>query len=297
MQYYTNIHLNLNPSQSTPTVGTLLRLHLEQSPASKVRERKNVFFWFCNAFVHQKITQLTPVNLKRWLLQVKMENNYSNRNLEAIKSLLNHFFKFVVAEGFLSSNPLDHVVFERCPPTRSRVILNESEIIAMLEAFKKESPSILHPYILVLANTGARKDEIRKLKWSQVDFGTGFIYLDFTKNGDRRALKMNENVIQALKAIPKVSEFVFLNQFGRLISATQIDDGIIRLQKHHPQMKRWRCHDLRHSYAYNFLKQGGNMYQLQAILGHRSIQMTIDLYGQLQAVDVEGVNLYCETIG
>ena len=29
------------------------------------------------------------------------------------------------------------------------------------------------------------------------------------------------------------------------------------------------------------------MYQLQAILGHRSIDVTVDLYGQLQAQDVD----------
>jgi len=71
-----------------------------------------------------------------------------------------------------------------------------------------------------------------------------------------------------------------------------VDDGIIRLQKWHPEMKRWRCHDLRHSFAYNYLKQGGDMYRLQAILGHRSIDVTIDLYGQLRAVDVEMLELY-----
>jgi hypothetical protein len=52
-------------------------------------------------------------------------------------------------------------------------------------------------------------------------------------------------VIEALKPLPRVNEFVFLNQFGRLISATQITDGIIRLQNKHPEMKKWTCHDLR----------------------------------------------------
>ena len=56
--------------------------------------------------------------------------------------------------------------------------------------------------------------------------------------------------------------------------------------------KDWGSHSLRHSFAYNFLKKGGNMYQLQAILGHRSIDVTVDLYGQLQAQDVENPSPY-----
>jgi len=34
------------------------------------------------------------------------------------------------------------------------------------------------------------------------------------------------------------------------------------------------------------------MYQLQAILGHKTIGMTIDLYGQLSAIDVGMVEVY-----
>jgi hypothetical protein len=34
------------------------------------------------------------------------------------------------------------------------------------------------------------------------------------------------------------------------------------------------------------------MYQLQAVLGHKSIQMTVDLYGNLKAVDVENPSPY-----
>ncbi len=40
---------------------------------------------------------------------------------------------------------------------------------------------------------------------------------------------------------------------------------------------------------------GGQMYQLQALLGHRSIEMSIDLYGQLKAADVGEVELYRAT--
>ena len=56
--------------------------------------------------------------------------------------------------------------------------------------------------------------------------------------------------------------------------------------------KNWGCHSLRHSFAFNYLRKGGQMYQLQAILGHRSIQMTVDLYGQIQAKDIERPSPY-----
>ena len=41
----------------------------------------------------------------------------------------------------------------------------------------------------------------------------------------------------------------------------------------------------------HFLRQGGRLYQLQAILEHSSIKVTCDVYGQLEAsrVGVGGV--------
>ena len=53
-----------------------------------------------------------------------------------------------------------------------------------------------------------------------------------------------------------------------------------------------RVHDLRHNFAHNYLKSGGEMYELKAILGHKSIQMTVDLYGNFQAEDVSKVSPY-----
>lgn len=123
--------------------------------------------------------------------------------------------------------------------------------------------------IYVLCHTGARKNEIRLLKWSQLDFATGFINLHHTKNGEDRSIAMNERLKQFLLDLPKDQEHVFLNRKGLLISPWQVDNALNKLQKKFADMKKFRCHDLRHSFAYNYLLKGGNMYSLQQILGHK----------------------------
>ena len=83
-----------------------------------------------------------------------------------------------------------------------------------------------------------------------------------------------------------------MSHFGWLLSWSQIDENIEILQGGHSTLKRWRCHDLRHSFAFNFLKSGGDMYALKAILGHQSICITVDLYGYFTAEHVERVSPY-----
>ncbi|NBU21253.1 hypothetical protein EBS43_07575 [bacterium] len=139
---------------------------------------------------------------------------------------------------------------------------------------------------------GARREEIRLLKWEHIDFEIGYMTLKNTKSGFDRSIEMGPNLSAFFHSLPRISEWVFMSQFGWLLSREQIDDTIAAVQKKNPGMKHWRCHDLRHSFAFNFLKRGGDMHALKAILGHQSIQLTVDLYGNFTAENVENVSPY-----
>ncbi len=293
MQQNINFHFTLTPNESTPLVGALLRLHLEQNPESRVRDRRNTFISFCNSFSHQKVTQLTPASVRAWMMQLKERKGYCDRNMNHIKSDLNYFFNFLVQNDYLRRNPLSEVKFSRrYTMKRNRVILSHNEVIQALAATQAHSPDVVYPFIFALAHTGARREEIRLLKWEHIDFETGYMTIKNTKSGWDRSIKMGPSLLAFLQALPRKADYIFMNQFGWLLSREQIDDTIAAIQKKNPGMKKWRCHDLRHSFAYNFLIKGGEMYALKAILGHKTIQLTIDLYGNFRACDVGRVSPY-----
>lgn len=56
-----------------------------------------------------------------------------------------------------------------------------------------------------------RKGEILTLKWSNVDFKNGYIYVEQTKNDEPRKLPMNNKLTETLQSAKKVSkgEYVF----------------------------------------------------------------------------------------
>jgi integrase len=49
------------------------------------------------------------------------------------------------------------------------------------------------------------------------------------------------------------------------------------------ELRRMRYHDLRHSYASNLLKAGVGLDKVKTLLGHSSIQITVDCYGHFIA--------------
>ena len=274
-------------------VGHLMKLYLIAHPDSDVTKRRNSFLSFCQVFNNYHIDELTTDALRNWFDRLKEQNNYTNKTLHCIKTLINNFFKYLVSEKVILDNPLLPIKFKfSSKAKRPRVVLTEEEIKEALRLMKEQSPNEVYPLIYTLVHTGARKNEMRKLKWDAVDFETGFIELHATKNGTRRRIKMSKHLKEYLVTLQRDSEWVFLNRRGRLLSASQVDEQIEILQRKHSNQKRWRCHSLRHSFAHNFLKRGGPMYQLQAILGHKSIQMTIDLYGNFDISDVEHPSPY-----
>jgi integrase len=75
------------------------------------------------------------------------------------------------------------VKFLKEPKGKDR-ILSEEEEARLLEAVRVTTKSQhLESIIITAMNTGMRKGEILNLKWSNVDFKTGYILVEETKNG------------------------------------------------------------------------------------------------------------------
>ena len=50
------------------------------------------------------------------------------------------------------------------------MILSHKEVLEALEAMKAHSPTIVYPFLFTLAHTGARREEVRLLKWEHHRF-------------------------------------------------------------------------------------------------------------------------------
>jgi integrase/recombinase XerD len=291
LQYQAKGPQSLN---ETP-LANYMKLHLEQYPNSRVRDRKNHFESFCKEFGKRPLNQIGKTELSLWFQKIKTDNDLSDRTLNTVKSDINTFFHYLEDEGVITSNPLQKIRFDRKPPPRRpRVVLSVDEVHKVLDGAKTFSPKILHPILFIAAYTGCRRGEVLKLKRKDVDFETGLIHFRQTKNGEDRAIRLSRSLRVFLEEFlaNHDSEFVVPYKDGGQVPMFIIGKHLRRFRKLFPIGKSWGPHSLRHSFAFNFLKKAGNMYQLQAILGHKSIDVTVDTYGQIGAQDVENACPY-----
>lgn len=142
-----------------------------------------------------------------------------------------------------------------------------------------------HLYILAL-NTGMRRGEICALKWDRIDLIRNQIIVsrtlgryglsETTKTGRKRYVPINsvvKNVFERLLQ-EKRGEFVFCNEEGTPVDAHHLYRDFQIAQKRAGFTKLIRFHDIRHTFASHFMMNGGNIYDLQKILGHTTLEMT-----------------------
>ena len=125
----------------------------------------------------------------------------------------------------------------------------------------------LRPVVILALHTGMRRGEILSLRWNQIDFGRGLILVQRTKTGRDRIIPMNSTVRETLAAIRQQAEGdqVFpINDVKRSFAYACVKGKIAD----------FRFHDLRHTAATRLADRGADAFQIAAILGHSSIQMT-----------------------
>lgn len=159
-----------------------------------------------------------------------------------------------------------------------------------------------HVLYLTLFLTGKRLGEALGLEWHQINFDKNVILISqmwcalenkliyTTKGRKDRPIPLNSVLRKELAAIRTFSKgsFVFSN-----ISEKPLDPSHFRSRHWEKDLKAcgirpMRIHDTRHTYASLFMMSGGNLYDLQTVLGHSSINTT-ERYAHLSNSHLAGV--------
>jgi integrase/recombinase XerD len=237
----------------------------------------------------------TPAMIETWILDLKKERNLATTTLPNIRCAANQFFQFVVLSGGLTINPVAKVkvkIDRDEIPKRRRVILSEAEINKLNGLLSIHSPTRVAPIVKFLSETGARLGEALNLRWEQVNFENGTVQFLRTKNTRDRLIQVTPEVLELLRSLRNESSHVFLNMHGTPWAKGQYEKQYSTVKKKFALGVYWNNHNLRHSFAANYLKSGGDIVQLQYHLGHQDLAMTVGLYGRIEAEELPALDLY-----
>ena len=220
------------------------------------------------------------MHLGQWLEKIQKEKDYSSRTMVLIKYCFNPFFTHLLDLGVIFKNPMAQIKLNRFGHRKEeRVYLAESEVIEIMTRLKTASPFEIYPVSYFQLHTAAYIGEVVTLKWTQIDFENSTVALPGSGNTSDRKLSVSPKLLELLKILPRQSEYIFNPESGASWSVPSYYRKFAKIRAKIAFKKNFDSYAFRHTFAYYFLRKGGTLNQLQALLGHRGIDMTVSMYG------------------
>jgi site-specific recombinase XerD len=197
----------------------------------------------------------------------RLNENIKPSSLNTTLRTLQSFLQFVrdsghpICERMLEIRPLK--VGERLPRD-----ITETQLNILFEQANSHDSA----WILLMAHSGLRTCEIRDLHWRDIDLRSRTIRIEESKGLRSRVIFLSQPAREALKQLPKMSEYVFTS--SNLPLSNRYCQSRLRTLGRKCGI-RVTPHQLRHACATLLLNAGMSVFGVQAILGHRYVDTTL----------------------
>jgi len=177
-----------------------------------------------------------------------------------VQSYIRRFFRWCIERDILKIDPTQAMPRVGNGKSRDRV-LTDGELAKVLAACHRPYGAVVRMLVL----TGARRQEIAELRWSEMDGNTIRLEGSRTKTGAPHTIPLSSAAQTLLNSLPHLGEFVFSG-------ARPISDwsALKRRLDGAAGVSNWRIHDLRRTVATGLQKLGINLQTIEAVLGHTS---------------------------
>ena len=279
-------------------------------------------------FGKMKLKQVKRSDVKKFYNDLHEKTGLKVRTIESVHIVVYQVFELAVNDDVIRYNPCEKALkelknaFPEVEKKKGLTIEEESTFLRFVESNNRYSR--WYPVLVTLFRTGMRIGECMALTWEDIDFEAKTIRicktLEYFKLVDEhthtkeihtpktvagiRYIPMLPEVIAALeeeKALQKligiecietingVTDFVFLNRYGKTLCRESINRTIQRIVRECNMavelkqfdgvlLPKFSCHSTRHTFATRLNEAGINLKAAQSMLGHVDVSTTLNIY-------------------
>jgi integrase len=243
-----------------------------------------------NEFGELLLDQIGPTVVRQWVAQVSQ--SMAPKSVRHCHAMLHGVLQMAVAEGLLGRNPCEGTTLPESTP-REHIFLTKDEARALIAAH----PLLWRPLPMLLVGTGMRWAEAVGLRVRRVDIERGKITVAETWSprygwgtpksaASRRRVVVIPDVLTAIEPLligKGPDDPVFLTPRGRMVHHANYRERVWlpAVEAAGLAGRGLTPHGLRHTYVAWLIANGVPLTAIQRQLGHKSIQVTSDVYGGL----------------
>lgn len=247
-----------------------------------------------NAFLLSEYPDLdiefaTYNHVRSWVVQLSLQDIQASSLKRKISSL-KCFYKFLIRQGFIETNPADKIVTPKLKERLPKYIEQNNLTNLLEDKNNDEVPFFSNDYLGIqdkliidmLYQTGMRRQELIDLKWENIDFAQQQVKIT-GKGNKQRIVPCSINLLNQLKAFKALqadtigtfnNSFIFLTTKGQQLYPNYVyrlvKDKIGKVST----AEKKSPHVLRHSFATHISNNGAKLSDIKELMGHASLAST-----------------------
>ena len=244
-----------------------------------VKHYRNVFRYFIEFYGRGRLcADVQERTITQYLIHIReTKPNLATKTVNTYVKGLRAIFYFMMANGWMGE-------FKITLPRVEETIKETYSDFEVQQLIKKPdtkgcSFAEFRNWTMVcyFLATGNRLSTVRSLKIGDVDFSADEILIKKTKNRKQQIIPMSSELKAVLREYltyrkGSLDDFLFCNIYGDPLSKDGMEGCIIRYN-HSRGVTKTSIHLFRHTFAKNWIMGGGDIFRLQKILGHSTLDM------------------------
>ncbi|GIN10135.1 tyrosine recombinase XerC [Shouchella clausii] len=259
------------------------------------RYYKNELYGALKAFeaagIDTNPAKITPKEIKEVAILARMDAGIKATTINTRLRALRAFFNYLEAEGMIAESPFHSISLVKAKKEVIETFTRE-QMRDILEQPNKSTFTGLRDYTIMalMLDTGVRARELVDLKVGDIRWDDNTILVD-GKGNKERLVPIQTTLKKQLRKYVAVrgqlpTETLFVNIDDQPLSKRRVQE-FVALYGRRANIKNVRCspHTFRHTFAKMSVQNGADVFALQKILGHTSLEMVRN-YVNLFSVDV-----------
>lgn len=206
--------------------------------------------------------------------ELNIEEITMNTYLRTLRTILYYFMKM----GYMEEFKIQEIKYD----TPLIEIYTDNEIAILLKKPNKQKCNFSTFRNWVICNTlyatGIRCSNILNLKVKDIDLRNNLMYLQTTKNRKPLILPICKTLHGILTEYMKIrkgtdDDYLFCSSYGNKMTRNSISSAM-RQYNHSRGIVKTGIHRWRHSFTSAYVRSHGDVFKLQKILNHSSLDMT-----------------------
>ncbi|MEH6616522.1 MAG: site-specific integrase [Porticoccus sp.] len=250
--------------------------YLSNTKIADKSARGRLNFWK-GRFDGRLVTDINPEDIDDILLVLSKERTGStlNRYKSNLSSIFIAFNRHPTYKRLKFSNPVRSEFVSSFPENQPKNrFLSTEEQKELLSVARGSHWNKLYLLTLFALTTGARRGELLRLSWQDIDFANKTAKLNTTKNKEPRLLPLLAPVIEELMRFRENNTHLIFPSTVNPLSPFDFKKAWQAALKE-AKLTNVRFHDLRHTAASNMVGASRTLFETGTLLGHKQSSTTM----------------------